>query len=353
MDEDCHGNQRGISVGFVLSKSCAFVSNHRNSRKPWHILIMQTSSKYYILIPAYNRRDVTLQCLRQLQSLIATHDWRVCIIDDGSTDGTSEAIRQNFPEVVLLHGNGNLYWTGAMELGMRYAVACGAECCVWMNDDLQTDTNSIYAIVALAMSRHAVVAAEGVVQDANRPPYFYPGFYRRINRLESRSLDIDASEPISVDCCRGNLAAIPCSVIDKIGYPNGTDIPHYAGDAEYTLRATEAVTPCLILMQAVFFEQETVRNDNRSWLLDKRPVSKIWAATLSRRGMLYPPMLRGYYIGHWGFFGLMTIISILLRLIAISILRMIIPRKILHFLYARHSHSYKAYQGRPETTGTN
>ena len=59
----------------------------------------------HIVIPVYNRRDITRNCLLSLREQTHT-DFQVVVIDDGSTDGTSEMIQKEFPEVVLLMGDG-------------------------------------------------------------------------------------------------------------------------------------------------------------------------------------------------------------------------------------------------------
>ncbi len=306
---------------------------------------MTFSAKYQIIIPVFNRREITLKCLRQLASLIDRDDWKVCLVDDASTDGTAAAVSAEFPEVLVLEGTGNLYWTGVMELGMRHAVKTGAECCVWMNDDLQTDSHAIHAMVMLAMERQAIVAAEGVVQHENRPPYYSPGFYRKTHRLETRVLDLNALEPIPVDGCRGNMVAIPKSVIDVIGYPDSKNMPHYWGDVDYSLRATKVGIPCLITIQASFFEAETVRSDNRSWLLDSRSPCQVFQATVSIKGMYYPRGLWVFGLRHWGWWGIYNFCFAYAKLSLICLLKWIVPRRVLLKLYAKRSHSFCVYEG--------
>ena len=91
-----------------------------------------------IIIPCFNRKAITLGCLRRLRETGASTCFRVLVVDDASTYGTAEAITQDFPEVEVLHGGRELYWTGAVELGTRHAVSQGASFCVGLNDDLVT-----------------------------------------------------------------------------------------------------------------------------------------------------------------------------------------------------------------------
>ena len=51
-----------------------------------------------LVTPVHNRRDITLQCLRSLSRIDRTGlDIHITVVDDGSTDGTGDAIREQFP----------------------------------------------------------------------------------------------------------------------------------------------------------------------------------------------------------------------------------------------------------------
>ena len=73
---------------------------------------MQNNSKsLFIVIPVHNRKHFTRDCLLSLRKQ-TFQNFTIIVIDDGSSDGTGEMIQKEFPEVVLLHGDGNLWWTG-------------------------------------------------------------------------------------------------------------------------------------------------------------------------------------------------------------------------------------------------
>jgi Glycosyl transferase family 2 len=73
-----------------------------------------TTTRVAAVLAAYNRRDLTLACLRSLRAQqIPDVALDVFVLDEASGDGTSEAIAEQFPEVTVLHGNGSC--TGAAD----------------------------------------------------------------------------------------------------------------------------------------------------------------------------------------------------------------------------------------------
>ncbi len=305
------------------------------------------SGKAVIIIPCHNRKFFTTGCLRQLKELGILRTLGVIVVDDGSTDGTAEAVAADFPEATVLHGDGNLFWTGAMELGMRHAIAHGAACCVWLNDDLSLGENAIERVVALALESKSMVTGQGVIDQGDKGWWYFPGLFRRKSSIETRTLAHDSPAPIPMDTCRGNLVAVPRNVVEKIGYPDGKNVPHVGGDTDFGLRATAAGIRCLVRLDAMFFEKDTIRDDNRSWLLGKRPIKKIWQSALSKRGTLYPRMVVVYNLRHWGIRGVGNVLFVYARLVVLSILKALIPRPWLIRLYGNKSHAYVVYKGSP------
>ena len=60
------------------------------------------------VLAVHNRRDLTLACLRSLRAQqVPGVALDVFVLDDASSDGTSEAIAEQFPEVTVLHGDGS------------------------------------------------------------------------------------------------------------------------------------------------------------------------------------------------------------------------------------------------------
>ena len=106
------------------------------------------SNFIYIIIPVHNRIHFTRSCLISLRSQ-TNKKFITIVVDDGSSDGTCEMIQKEFPEVIVLHGNGNLWWTGAINHGVKYAVenAMMDNYILTMNDDIVFGPNYLETLI--------------------------------------------------------------------------------------------------------------------------------------------------------------------------------------------------------------
>ena len=103
-----------------------------------------------VLLTCYNRREKTLNCLKSLFNcqLPENHTLVVYLVDDDSSDGTSKAVRNDFPKVNVISGNGNLFWNKGMRLAWETASQTNDyDFYLWLNDDTILDNNAIFQLL--------------------------------------------------------------------------------------------------------------------------------------------------------------------------------------------------------------
>lgn len=112
-----------------------------------------------VIMTCYNRREKTLESLAGLftQKLPPEVILTVYLVDDGSTDGTSEGVQEQYPNVKLLKGNGSLFWNGGMRCAFAEAIASDPEFYLWLNDDTVLYPDAI----AKALSTYQLLKAQG------------------------------------------------------------------------------------------------------------------------------------------------------------------------------------------------
>src|SRR5436309_12520790 len=92
------------------------------------------TAKLAAVIPVHNGRAYTAHCLEDMRQLEGP-EIMVIVVNDGSSYDTSSYLKDNHPDVHLLHGSGNLWWSGAVDLGCRFAIERGASRLLLLNND--------------------------------------------------------------------------------------------------------------------------------------------------------------------------------------------------------------------------
>ena len=197
----------------------------------------------YIVIPVHNRKSLTLACLENLKTNDDLQKYQVIVVDDGSSDRTSEEVTANYPEATILKGDGNLWWTGAIALGMKYAYEHGATHFIWLNDDSQTEPNTLDLLVNfLCEHPNSIVGASCYASESGE--LVETGFKGR-SRIKARE-----NEVVEVDGLSGYCVGISATIFKQIGAPDAAKFRQYAGDGMYTLKATRAGFKVYILGKA-------------------------------------------------------------------------------------------------------
>jgi GT2 family glycosyltransferase len=191
----------------------------------------------YVVIPVFNRWHYTRDCLLSLRRQTRT-DFRVVVVDDGSTDGTGPQLAREFPEVEVVTGNGQLFWTAGVNAGIRRALALGATRVLTMNNDVLVLPDFIAQMLGWA-DRHptAVLGALELDVATGRPVYGGERLDWRTNTRYDLLAELPAAEQHglhAVTYLPGRGLLIPLAVIEAIGLFDEKRLPHYMADFDYT-----------------------------------------------------------------------------------------------------------------------
>ncbi len=197
-----------------------------------------------VLLASHNRKRQTLACLESLRR----SEWppgitcQVYLTDDGSTDGTREAVREAFPEVMLIEGDGTLFWCNSMRMAWNRAARDDPDFYLWLNDDttlLPTALGQLFSTwEAVSEGGRKPVIVVGSTRDPDTKRHTYGG-HRRIGRHPARLEPVPpADRPQECDTFNGNIVLVPRDVYARVG--NMRPFAHSIGDTDYGLRARAA-----------------------------------------------------------------------------------------------------------------
>jgi GT2 family glycosyltransferase len=189
-----------------------------------------------VVMACHNRREKTLGALRALAGQ-RRHDADVTVhlVDDGSTDGTSQAVRAEFPDAEILPGNGGLYWNGGMRVAAAAARRRDPDHYLWLNDDTVLDDAALRVLLDTA-ALHPGAIVVGSTRDPDTGVPTYGGVHRPFRRPLRFELVPPADEPRECETMNGNCVLIPRAVASVVGNLDSA-YTHGMGDYDYGLRA--------------------------------------------------------------------------------------------------------------------
>lgn len=197
--------------------------------------------KVEIVTPVHNRRDETLQCLRSLARADTTGiKIHIIVVDDGSTDGTTDAIASQFPDVEIVRGDGNLWYTAGTNRGIEAALEHEPDYILAINNDSLFDEKCIARLVACAEKHtRSVIGALLINRDTPHRIFQVSPQWKLLNggfrHWYKQTVWTIPTEPWRVELIVGNCVLYPVLAIKECGLMDEKRLPQF-GDAEYTPR---------------------------------------------------------------------------------------------------------------------
>jgi GT2 family glycosyltransferase len=216
-----------------------------------------SAASWWFIVLSWNGRDDTLACLRSLRSLLDDDAGVVCV-DNGSDDGTVEAVRAKFPEVEIVENGANLGFSGGNNAGIEHALSRGAQWVVLVNNDATLRPGALDGLRRAARKHPRAGILSGKLFFADPPDRIWfagqrfwpllgysgrPRGYRRRDGPRYRRL-----EP--TDRAAGAFMAVSRAAIETAGMLDD-ELFAYVEDVDWSLRVREAGFEVLFCPDAV------------------------------------------------------------------------------------------------------
>lgn len=193
-----------------------------------------TIKRIAVLLTCYNRREKTLNCLSNLygQILLDGYDLDIYLVDDGSSDGTEEAVKKQFSKVNIIQGTGDLFWGGGMLLAWQTAVNnYEYDFYLWINDDTFLYSDALNIMISDSEQKQHQAIICGTTVSAQNGKLTYGGRIIGNSRLLQPDKKLKKCHIIN-----GNFVLVPRYVYQKVGFLDPI-YRHGIGDHDYSLRA--------------------------------------------------------------------------------------------------------------------
>lgn len=196
----------------------------------------------YILTAIKNRKIATLDFLTSLKKQ-TYRDFKTVIVDDGSTDGSSEAIRKNYPSVKIIAGDGNLWWTKSVNLGLSYILdhSKNGDFILIANDDTVFDEKYIATLLEQSIANGRAVIGSICKNFNNKNEIDRGGIlFNEDTTTLSQIFPRPGDKLIEVDTLTTRGVLVPVEVVKEVGFFDEKNFPHYVSDYDYFLRVKKA-----------------------------------------------------------------------------------------------------------------
>jgi GT2 family glycosyltransferase len=209
------------------------------------------------VVLTWNGRSDTLACLAALEA--STYDaLRVIVVDNGSTDGTAEAVAAAHPDVEVVRSEVNLGFAGGNDLGLQRALTLGADHALVLNNDVELEPAAITALVEAAERLPSAGAVNPKILFADPPGrIWFAGArfdprrgYNGRQRGYGRPDGPDYDTLVETDRICGAAMLVPRAVLDQVG-DFDERLFLYSEDTDWSLRARAAGHRLYVVPDAV------------------------------------------------------------------------------------------------------
>ncbi len=204
------------------------------------------SPRVAIIVLNWNGRDDTLSCLASLRRLTYPACW-VVVVDNGSGDGSIEAIRAEYSDIPLIETGGNLGYAGGNNVGLSWAVGQGADYALLLNNDTEVAPDFVNELVTVAEANPSVGIVGPTIYYFDRPEVIWSaGGAIDWTRGKTRMVGLDEADtgqfgrqPRPVDFVTGCALLIKSRIIQQIGMLDPRFFAYYE-ETEWCVRAARA-----------------------------------------------------------------------------------------------------------------
>jgi len=223
-----------------------------------------------IIVLNWNGLPDTLECLESLGRL----EYRTCdvmVVDNGSTDGSVRAIREQFPHVTVIENGENLGFAGGNNVGLRHALTRGLDYALLLNNDTVVSPDFLSLLLEATEADPAVGIAGPTIYYHDEPEAIWSaGGAIDWRRGKTSMLNLDERDtgqlgqvPREVDFVTGCALLVTRTVLERVGLLDERFFAYYE-ETEWCVRASRAGFKIVHVPQAHIWHKisPTARSDS-------------------------------------------------------------------------------------------
>ncbi len=202
------------------------------------------NAKIGIIIVNYNGEKYTNDCIKSVLKS-SYQNYLVIVVDNASTDNSVRLLEEFNNKIVIIKNNVNLGFSGANNIGIKYALENECEYVLLLNNDTEIDKNLIKNMVDASIKNNNAIISPKIYYYYEPNKIWSAGgglnwkkglsFHYGFNEIDRGQFDVRKEIDFATGCC----ILIHKSVFDKIGFL-AEEYFLYFEDTDFCVRAKRA-----------------------------------------------------------------------------------------------------------------
>ena len=257
-----------------------------------------------VILNWHGWRD-TIACLDSLAGLDYSN-YRVLVVDNGSTDDSVARIRAARPEVPIIETGRNLGFSGGCNVGIRRALEDGADYVWLLNNDTTVDPQALRAMVTVAEADLKIGAVGSVLYYMDNPDQVQAWGGGEVSFWSGRARNHLTSVPnMRLHYLTGASMLICRMALEEVGLLDENRFFMYWEDTDFCFRLRKAGWDLAVADQSIVLHKEHAATGKGSPLLGYyfnesaalffrryAPIA-VWTISIGTLGRLGKRVLRG------------------------------------------------------------
>ncbi len=207
---------------------------------------MSDHKKVSVVILNWNRKEMLLDCLRSIKEL-EYPIYEIIVVDNASTDGSAQAVREIYPDVVLIENDKNYGAIGGKNIGLRRALQSDVEYIYMQDNDIVAAKDALTKLVEVAEADPTVGMVGVMMYDYSKPDTILSAggiidWTQNISRGRGdNQKDVGQFNKIEpVDYLWGGAILIRKRVLEQVGLFDEDYVGYWFEDTDLSVRVAKA-----------------------------------------------------------------------------------------------------------------
>lgn len=254
-----------------------------------------------MIVLTYNQRELTLEVLASLRAS-EPEGVHMLVWDNGSSDGTVEAVRARFPDVHAHLSDTNLGVASGRNAGAAMAIArWSPEFLLFLDNDMEVEPGFVTELAAVLQNKPDVGQVQAKLRFMHDRSRINDGGGCRINFLTGDTVpvgydEVDRGQHDRVKPCIscGGAMMVRAALFESLGGFDSTFDPFGPEDLDFSLRLQEAGFEALYVPSAVAYHVVSHTYGSGYSAEYARHKVRHWVTFLNRHGTWFQKV--GFYL---------------------------------------------------------